>query len=176
MLNYEPRYGEYIISRGFQPSDPDQLNKQFLKCFFLKATSFGNVFLLTLISSKKRTKTRRIEVIPNSFVRFLEEFTAWQFAFKINWPLSTLEYLFIYCKQLNVLKLFSHFTVQINCRCGPKVFENSWPSAFNFQKFFSQSLQQLFLAIGVNNFRNKIPKRMDFILQSWTLQLNHKTL
>ena len=40
------------------------------------------------ISSKKRTKTCRIMVKTNSFVRFLEEFTAWQFAFKINWPLE----------------------------------------------------------------------------------------
>ena len=39
------------------------------------------------ISSKKRTKTRRIVVKTNSFVRFLEEFMAWQFAFEINWPL-----------------------------------------------------------------------------------------
>ena len=39
------------------------------------------------ISSKKRTKTHLIVVKTNSFVRFLEEFTAWQFAFKINWPL-----------------------------------------------------------------------------------------
>ena len=36
---------------------------------------------------KTQTKTRRKLVKTNSFVRFLEEFTAWQFAFKINWPL-----------------------------------------------------------------------------------------
>ena len=27
-------------------------------------------------------------VKTNSFIRFLEEFTAWQFAFEINWPLE----------------------------------------------------------------------------------------
>ena len=29
-----------------------------------------------------------IVVRSNSFVRFLEEFTAWQFAFELNWPLA----------------------------------------------------------------------------------------
>ena len=37
---------------------------------------------------KKKTKTRRILVKMNSFVRFLEKFMAWQFAFEINWPLD----------------------------------------------------------------------------------------
>ena len=36
---------------------------------------------------QKRTKTSRILVKTNSFIRFLEESSAWQFAFKINWPL-----------------------------------------------------------------------------------------
>ena len=39
------------------------------------------------ISSKKLTKTRRILVKTTSLVHFLEEFSAWQFAFEINWPL-----------------------------------------------------------------------------------------
>ena len=43
---------------------------------------------MSSISSKKQTETRRIVVKTNSFVRFLEEFTAWQFAFKIIWPLG----------------------------------------------------------------------------------------
>jgi hypothetical protein len=43
--------------------------------------------------------------------------------------------LFIYCKHLNVPKLSSPLTVWINCY-GLKVFENSWTSALNFQKFF----------------------------------------
>ena len=33
-------------------------------------------------------KTHCIPVKMNSFVRFLEEFTAWQFNFEINWPLA----------------------------------------------------------------------------------------
>ena len=41
------------------------------------------------ISSKKRTKTRRIVIKMNLYVRFLEEFKAWQFAFEINWPLKS---------------------------------------------------------------------------------------
>ena len=36
---------------------------------------------------QKQKKTPRIVVKMNSFVRFLEEFMAWQFAFEINWPL-----------------------------------------------------------------------------------------
>ena len=40
-------------------------------------------------TSKKWTKTRRIVVKTNSFVRFLEDFTAWQFAFEVIWPLAT---------------------------------------------------------------------------------------
>ena len=44
-------------------------------------------FFVSSISSEKRTKTHRIVVKTNSFVRFLEEFTAWQFAFEIIWPL-----------------------------------------------------------------------------------------
>ena len=46
-------------------------------------------FFLAEDSSKKWTKTRRILVKTNSFVRFLEESSAWQFAFKIKWPLVT---------------------------------------------------------------------------------------
>ena len=45
---------------------------------------FRNAFLEPSISSKKQTKTHRILVKTNSFVRFLEEFTARQFAFEIN--------------------------------------------------------------------------------------------
>ena len=45
-------------------------------------------FLVSSISVKKRTKTRRIVVKTNSFVCFLEEFRAWQFAFEVYWPLS----------------------------------------------------------------------------------------
>jgi hypothetical protein len=38
---------------------------------------------------QKWRKTRCIVVKTNSFVRFLEEFTPWQFAFEINWPLKS---------------------------------------------------------------------------------------
>ena len=47
-------------------------------------------FFLAEDSSKKRTKTRRILVKTNSFVPFLKESSAWQFAFEINWPLVNL--------------------------------------------------------------------------------------
>ena len=47
-------------------------------------------FLVSSISSEKRMNTHRIVYVvkTNSFVHFLEEFTTWQFAFEINWPLS----------------------------------------------------------------------------------------
>ena len=45
-------------------------------------------FFLAEDSPKKRTKTRRILVKMNSFVCFLGESSAWQFAFEINWPLE----------------------------------------------------------------------------------------
>ena len=41
-------------------------------------------------SPKKRTKTCLILVKTNSFVCFLGESSAWQFAFKINCPLTTM--------------------------------------------------------------------------------------
>ena len=53
----------------------------------LKVRQSRNVFFLAEDSSKKQTKTRGILVKTNSFVRFLEESSAWQFAFEINWPL-----------------------------------------------------------------------------------------
>jgi hypothetical protein len=53
-------------------------------------------------------------------------------------------------------KLFWPFTVWINCSSDLKIFANSWPSASNLQSFF-RSLEQFFLAVGQNNFGNKIP-------------------
>ena len=54
----------------------------------LKVRWFRNTFSASSISSKKLTKTHSILVKMNSFLRFLEEFMAWQFAFEINWPLK----------------------------------------------------------------------------------------
>ena len=53
----------------------------------IKGQIISKRFFLAKDSSKKRTKTRRTLVKMNSFVRFLEESLAWQFAFEINWPL-----------------------------------------------------------------------------------------
>ena len=54
----------------------------------LKVRKSRNVFFLAEDSSTKRRKTRRILVKTNSFVRFLEESSAWQFAFEIKWHLA----------------------------------------------------------------------------------------
>ena len=53
-------------------------------------------------------------------------------------------------------KLLWPFTVGINCSSGLKNFENSLPSASNFQSF-SRSLEQFFVTVGQSNFGNKIP-------------------
>ena len=51
---------------------------------FCKGQIILKRFFLAKDSPIKRTKTRRILVKTNSFVRFLEESSAWQFAFEIN--------------------------------------------------------------------------------------------
>ena len=46
--------------------------------------------LFGVFNSFKRTnKNTSHSSKTNSFIRFLEEFTDWQFAFEINWPLET---------------------------------------------------------------------------------------
>ena len=56
--------------------------------FLAKGQLISKYILVSSISSKKHTKTRRIIVKTKLFVRFLEEITAWQFAFEITWPLA----------------------------------------------------------------------------------------
>ena len=52
--------------------------------------------------------------------------------------------------------MFWSFSIWINCFSDLKIFANSWPSASNFQKFFSIT-RAIFLTLGQNNFGNKIP-------------------
>ena len=52
-----------------------------LLCSYEKVRWFWNVFFVSSISSKKWMKTSCMVVKSNSFVRFLEKFAAWQFAF-----------------------------------------------------------------------------------------------
>ena len=54
-------------------------------------------------------------------------------------------------------KLFSPFTVWMNCHSDLKNFANSWPSSF------SRSLEQFFLKVGQNNFGKKIPNQAEKI-------------
>ena len=44
---------------------------------------------------------------------------------------------FIYWKQLNVLELYSHFTIRINCGCGPNFFRILGLQLWIFKSFFS---------------------------------------
>ena len=50
-----------------------------------------------------------------------------------------------------------------------KIFENSWPSASNFN-IFSRSIVQFFLTVGQNNFGNKIPilRKLPNSNQDWS--------
>ena len=68
---------------------------------------------MSSISSKKRMKTRRIVVKTNSFFRSLEEFTAWQFAFKINWPLESSGFELHKCNSYQNLQV--QFIIQFFC-------------------------------------------------------------
>ena len=55
---------------------------------WIKGQIISKRFFLAEDSPKKRTKTHHILVKTNLFIRFLEEFNTWQFAFKMNWPLE----------------------------------------------------------------------------------------
>ena len=84
-----PRFIHLLRGPNFsQFWPPNTLEWTIGALYLLKVRYFRNVFLVSSISSKKRTKTSRIVVKSNSFVRFLKEFVAWQFAFEINWPLA----------------------------------------------------------------------------------------
>ena len=75
--------------------------------------------MVSSISSKKWTKTRRIVVKTNSFVSFLEEFTAWQFAFEINWPLRRIKgsYLAVWsCCSFQWKKYFVYQIINVFCQ------------------------------------------------------------
>ena len=96
--------------------------------------------MVSSISSKKQTKTRSIVVKTNSFVRFLEEFRAWQFAFKINWPLNRRNLRWRFLKNLfpcqNIRTLCKHKTVKFGLEetCLTYIlsdFEQSWRLKLN---------------------------------------------
>ena len=86
------RINKLIFVKSIQDGLLDVTNKIFrlprLKCPG-KNQSYvkGQIISKCLFEIFKRTKTCRIEVKTNSFVHFLEEFAAWQFAFEISWPL-----------------------------------------------------------------------------------------
>ena len=70
------------------------------------------------------------------------------------WIIIVLIYLI--CETSSYQKLVWPCTVWINCSSDLKNFAISQPSASNF-KSFSWSVEQFFLAVGQNNFGNKIP-------------------
>ena len=54
---------------------------------FAKGQIISHLFLVSSISSEKRTNTSRHSSKKNSFVHFLEEFEDTKNHFEINWPL-----------------------------------------------------------------------------------------
>ena len=93
---------------------------------------------MTSISSKKRTKTCCTVVKTNSFVRFLKEFMAWQFAFEINWPLglamrifSSLRWYHLICDQQIVLTVLARteiVAILVHCQPSYNTAHTEWPS------------------------------------------------
>ena len=72
-------------------------------------------FSVSSISSKRQKKICRIVVKMNSFVQFLEEFSTWQFGFKINWPLiiTIIRYPELFqAKLVSIIKCKSHIDKQ----------------------------------------------------------------
>ena len=59
---------------------------------YVKVSYFQIVFLVSSLSTKKRTKTNRQVVKSNFFVNFLEETLAWKNHFEINWPLKVRQF------------------------------------------------------------------------------------
>ena len=58
----------------------------------LQVSWFRNVFLVSSLSSKKRTKSSQQVVKSNLFVHFLEETSAWKNHFEFVWPLKSCIY------------------------------------------------------------------------------------
>ena len=94
---------------------------------------------------QKVDKNYPLKLLKNTFFLFFLRISKSQYFFPILIIIT-------FCCQ----KLFWPFTVCINSSSDLKNFANSWPSASN-SKSFSQSLEQFILAVGQNNFVNKIP-------------------
>ena len=60
----------------------------------LKGQIISKLFFSGRGFSQKTNENMSHTSKTNSFVRFLEEYSAWQFAFEINWPLSQELFLF----------------------------------------------------------------------------------
>ena len=95
-LHIKPKFKFAVNAVKFIPWNVVNLSHLYLKKSILdiqeivspKGQIISKRFFLAEDSSKIRTKTRRRLVKMNSFVRFLEEFTSWQFAFEFYWLLA----------------------------------------------------------------------------------------
>ena len=97
------------------------------KCLFV----VFNVF-------QKKPKTRCIVVKTNSFLRLLEEFMAWHFAFKINWHLATST---LFLKNFIVYLFVKAIRVDIHMKCpiSPHSIQFKYSNHFDQQGFGTKS-------------------------------------
>ena len=134
------------------------------------------------ISSKKRTKTSRILVKTNSFVRFLEEIDDPKNHFEITWPLKhhtwVCFHIFKGKKNKVWLKLLNH--LRYCCSDGPQRHTKSRLQFLKVSKMTSfdfLSLKKVRLSLHFNNCIKKLTsikvRKLDFhyiltiALKSW---------
>ena len=102
-------------------------------CLFLNITLR---YFLAEDSSKKQMKTRCTLGKTNSFVCYLEESLAWQFAFEINWPL--------FVNAQTKLAFFNHLPLCIDIFNGMNV-DKKWTLSCK-RNLWTLSLKSLNLA------------------------------
>ena len=107
--------------------------------------------MVSSISSKKWMKTRCI-VEMNSFLCFLEEFTAWQFAFEINWPLGAQSFYTFSLAYWHCCLAGELWNVggQLESRCIASKYNRG--RFYNVSVVFSETRNKVFLADIVHSF------------------------
>ena len=117
--------------------------------------------MVSSISSKKRKKTSLIVVKLNSFVRFLEETSAWKNRFDFVWPSQVVQsYSIIFIYMRTTVNLF------ISCRKNVFLLEN-----FNKNSFFLHEMDKLMAVLMSIEWWNKErqPLVQDSFELSWYL-------
>ena len=120
-----------------------------------KGQLISKCFLVSSISSKKQTKTSELRctivVKLNSFVRFLEESSAWKKYYDFVWPLAYLFRIHLYAYGIRQLLIKS------GQKCGTVKSQKNWPTMAAFGIFFPKSIWdkfQSYLATNVSMSKN----------------------